>query len=59
MKVSRRALMMGAGAAAWELALPLRRSFAEPEIKEYRLTAKQAVVEPDRRRPPGYRGLGL
>jgi FtsP/CotA-like multicopper oxidase with cupredoxin domain len=44
MKVSRRALMMGASAAAWGLALPPRRSFAEPEIKEYRLTAKPAVV---------------
>ena len=45
MNVSRRALMTGAGAAAWGLALPLRRSFAEPEIKEYRLTAKQVVVK--------------
>jgi FtsP/CotA-like multicopper oxidase with cupredoxin domain len=44
MRVSRRALMVGAGAAAWGFALPLRRSFAEPEIKEYRLTTKQAVV---------------
>ena len=44
MNVSRRALMVGAGAAALGVALPLRRSFAEPEIKEYRLTAKQAVV---------------
>ena len=44
MNVSRRALMVGAGAAAWGFALPLRRSFAEPEIKEYRLTTKQAVV---------------
>ena len=44
MKVSRRALIVGAGAAAWGLALPLRRSFADSEIKEYRLTAKPAVV---------------
>src|SRR6266436_2597806 len=44
MNVSRRSLMVGAGAAAWGLALPLRRSFAETEIKEYRLTAKPAVV---------------
>src|ERR1700730_15983619 len=44
MKVSRRALMVSAGAATWGLALPLRRSFADSEIKEYRLTAKQAVV---------------
>src|SRR6267378_2121146 len=44
MNVSRRSLMVGAGAAAWGLALPLRCSFAETEIKEYRLTAKPAVV---------------
>src|SRR6266513_39631 len=44
MYVSRRALMVGAGAAAWGFALPLRRSFAEPEIEEYRLTTKHAVV---------------
>jgi hypothetical protein len=44
MKVSRRALVAGAGTATWGLALPLRRSYAEPEIKEYRLTAKPAVV---------------
>jgi FtsP/CotA-like multicopper oxidase with cupredoxin domain len=44
MNVSRRALMVGAGAAAWGFALSLRRSFAEPEIKKYRLTTKQAVV---------------
>ena len=36
--------MVSAGAATWGLALPLRRSFADSEIKEYRLTAKQAVV---------------
>jgi FtsP/CotA-like multicopper oxidase with cupredoxin domain len=46
MNVSRRALMVGAGAAAWGVALSLRRSFAAPEIKEYRLTTKQAVVNP-------------
>jgi FtsP/CotA-like multicopper oxidase with cupredoxin domain len=44
MRVSRRALIVGAGTVAGGLALPLRRSFAEPEIKAYRLTAKQAVV---------------
>ena len=44
MNVSRRALMVRAGAVAWGLALPLRRSFAETKIKEYRLTAKPAVV---------------
>jgi FtsP/CotA-like multicopper oxidase with cupredoxin domain len=35
---------MGAGTVAGGLALPLRRSLAEPEIKEYRLTTKQTVV---------------
>src|ERR1700741_4867874 len=44
MRISRRALMVGAGAAALGLAAPLRCSFAETEIKEYRLTAKPAVV---------------
>jgi FtsP/CotA-like multicopper oxidase with cupredoxin domain len=44
MKVSRRALMVGASAATWALALPLRRSFSDSEIKEHRLTAKPAVV---------------
>jgi len=44
MRVSRRALIMGAGTVAGGLSLSLRRSFAEPEIKEYRLTTKQAVV---------------
>jgi FtsP/CotA-like multicopper oxidase with cupredoxin domain len=44
MRVSRRALIVGAGAAALGSAAPLRRSFADSEIKEYRLTAKQAVV---------------
>src|SRR4029077_15004861 len=44
MKVSRRALMLSAGTAALGSALPLRRSFAETEIKKYRLTAKTAVV---------------
>jgi FtsP/CotA-like multicopper oxidase with cupredoxin domain len=44
MKISRRALVLSAGATALGSALPLRRSFAETEIKEFRLTAKQAVV---------------
>src|SRR5216684_6430803 len=44
MKISRRAVMAGASAAAWGLALPLHRGFAEPEIKEHQLTAKPAVV---------------
>jgi FtsP/CotA-like multicopper oxidase with cupredoxin domain len=44
MRVSRRALIVGAGAAALGSAAPLRRSFADLGIKEYRLAAKQAVV---------------
>jgi FtsP/CotA-like multicopper oxidase with cupredoxin domain len=45
MRVSRRALLMGAGAAvAVGTTLPLRRSVAEPETKEYRLTAQPATV---------------
>ena len=36
--------MVGASAATWALALPLRRSFSDSEIKEHRLTAKPAVV---------------
>jgi FtsP/CotA-like multicopper oxidase with cupredoxin domain len=44
MRVSRRALMRSAGAAALGSVVPLRRSFAEPDIKEYRLAAKTATV---------------
>ena len=44
MSVSRRGLMVGAGAAALGSVLPARRSFAETGIKEFRLTAKPAVV---------------
>jgi len=44
MTVSRRALVAGAGAAALGAALSLRRGFADGGIKEYRLTAKPAVV---------------
>ena len=44
MRVSRRALLLSAGAAALEATLPFRRSFAASEIKEYRLTAKAATV---------------
>ena len=44
MRVSRRALLMGAGAAVLGSATPLRRSFADAAIKEYRLAAKPAVV---------------
>ncbi len=45
MRVSRRALIMSAGAAvAAGAGFPLRRSFAEPETKEYRIAAKAATV---------------
>jgi len=44
MRVSRRALMLGAGAATLGSMAPVRRGLADPEIKEYRLTAKPAVV---------------
>src|SRR5438477_1618448 len=44
MTVSRRALILGAGAAGLAEALPLRRSYAEPATKEYRIAAKAATV---------------
>src|SRR5438105_14100414 len=44
MNVSRRELIAGAGAAAFGLMIPPRRSVAGPEIKEDRLTAAPAVV---------------
>ena len=44
MRVSRRALMLGAGAAGLAWVLPLRRSHAEPASKEYRIAAKSATV---------------
>jgi FtsP/CotA-like multicopper oxidase with cupredoxin domain len=44
MRVSRRALMAGAGAAALGSVAPLGLGFAESETKEYRLTAKTATV---------------
>ena len=43
-RVSRRALILSAGAAGLARALPLRRSYAEPATKEYRLAAKSAAV---------------
>ena len=43
-RVSRRALILSAGAAGLGRALPLRRSYAEPATKEYRLAAKSATV---------------
>ena len=44
MSVSRRALLLSAGAAALEATLPFRRSFAASEIQEYRLTVMAATV---------------
>ena len=44
MRISRRALVVGAGAAPLGSALPLRASFADAEVKEYRLTAAPAIV---------------
>jgi FtsP/CotA-like multicopper oxidase with cupredoxin domain len=44
MRVSRRALVLGAGAATLGSAFVSRRSFAEDEIKEIRLTAKAGVA---------------
>ncbi len=44
MRVSRRALMRGAAAAALGSAIPLKRGFADDGAKEYRLTAQPAVV---------------
>src|SRR5260370_30291993 len=45
MRVSRRALMLSAGAAALGSVARLRRSFADSEIKERQLTAKPAVAK--------------
>jgi FtsP/CotA-like multicopper oxidase with cupredoxin domain len=44
MTATRRALLAGAGAAAWATALPLCRSFADSQIQEYRLSAARATV---------------
>ena len=44
MRVSRRALVMGAGAAGLGATFPLRRGLAGTETKEYRLAAKPAVA---------------
>src|SRR5216683_1000130 len=38
MRVSRRVIILSAGATALKSALPLRHSFADSKIKEYRLT---------------------
>lgn len=44
MRVSRRALILGAGAVGLAGAFPSRRSYAEPAVKEFRLTARTATV---------------
>ena len=44
MNVSRRALILSAGAGALGTALPFRRSFSDPKIKEYRLNAEANTV---------------
>jgi FtsP/CotA-like multicopper oxidase with cupredoxin domain len=44
MRVSRRALMLGAGAAGLAPALPPEPGFSSEAVKEFRLTAKPAVV---------------
>src|SRR5438270_14086252 len=44
MRVSRRALMLSAGAAGLGTALPFHRSFADAGLKEHRLTARTATV---------------
>jgi len=52
---------LGAGAAGLAEALPLRRSYAEPATKEYRITAKSATVNLAGKghRPPLLRGVQL
>src|SRR5437762_2020708 len=45
MRVSRRALIVGAGATGLATALPFRRSYAEPATKEYRIAARPATVK--------------
>jgi len=44
MRISRRALLTGAGGIALGSVLPSRPSFANTEIKEYRLTATPGVA---------------
>jgi FtsP/CotA-like multicopper oxidase with cupredoxin domain len=44
MTISRRALMLGVGAAALQPVFPIRRSFADTDIRTTRLTAKPAIV---------------
>jgi hypothetical protein len=45
MIISRRALMLGTGAAALQQGFAIGRSFADAGIKETRLTAKPAIVK--------------
>jgi hypothetical protein len=51
MRVSRRALILSTGAAALGSALPFRHTFADSEIKEYRLTAEPGTVNTGFRYP--------
>src|SRR5918911_5429917 len=44
MRVSRRALIVGAGGVGLSRAFPSRRSYADPATKEYRLAAQAATV---------------
>jgi FtsP/CotA-like multicopper oxidase with cupredoxin domain len=44
MRVSRRALILGAGAVGFAEALPLRHIYANPAIREYNLAAQPATV---------------
>ena len=44
MRVSRRALVVGAGAAGLTATLPFPRSYAEPATKEYWIAAQTATV---------------
>src|SRR5690242_2238436 len=44
MRLSRRALVLGAGAVGFATALPSRRSYAEPATKDYRIAAKSATA---------------
>jgi FtsP/CotA-like multicopper oxidase with cupredoxin domain len=44
MRVSRRALILGAGAVGFAEALPVRHIYANPGIKEYNLAARPATV---------------
>ena len=42
MRLSRRALVIGAGTVGLAVSVPLRRGWGQPETKEYRLAAKPA-----------------